>query len=85
MKVIMNTLTNYQDKILQQGEIVDIELKVAERWINMGIAHLLEVSQKKDLPEEVIFREPKIKSETKDPVKKSIRKLTRKSVQKKNK
>lgn len=79
MKVVMNVLTNYQDKILQQGEIADIELKVAERWINMGLAHIpisepalksaLELNEEK-IPQEIIFRE--------EPIKKQERKQDRK-------
>jgi hypothetical protein len=75
MKVVMNVLTNYQDKILQQGEIADIELKVAERWINMGLAHIpisepaLEPNEEK-IPQEIIFRE--------EPIKKQERKQDRK-------
>ena len=43
MKVILNTITNYQDAVLKQGDTIDVELRVADRWIKLGLAHLPEV------------------------------------------
>jgi len=99
MRVILNTNTMFEGIPLSIGTVIDVELKVAERWINKGIAHLpaqggiitpelnadliplhddliLNSKQqenlkkfieetKEDIPEEEIFREPKIKEEIK--------------------
>jgi len=39
MKVVLNTITNYGGASLKPGNVVDIPLNVAQRWINKGIAH----------------------------------------------
>ena len=39
MRIILNTTTNYQQALLKKGTEIDVELKVAQRWINYGIAH----------------------------------------------
>jgi len=39
MRVVLNTTTNYQKAFFKKGSIIDVELKVAQRWINNGIAH----------------------------------------------
>ena len=39
MRVVLNTTTNYQKAFFKKGSIIDVELKVAQRWINYGIAH----------------------------------------------
>ncbi len=39
MRVVLNTTTNYQQAFLKKGTVIDVELKVAQRWINYGIAH----------------------------------------------
>lgn len=65
MKVILNTNTVYENNPLSKGTEIDVELRVAERWINMGIAHLpevkkgnviatLEVENLKDLSEKIV-------------------------------
>jgi hypothetical protein len=40
LKVILNSLTNYKKKVLNIGDIEDVELRVADRWIKLGLAHL---------------------------------------------
>jgi hypothetical protein len=40
LKVILNKLTNYQGKVLNIGDTADVELRVADRWIKLGLAHL---------------------------------------------
>lgn len=39
MKVILNVITNFEGKSLKSGDGIDVSRKVAERWINRGIAH----------------------------------------------
>jgi len=39
MKVVLNCITNYGGANLKPGNVVDIPLNVAQRWINRGIAH----------------------------------------------
>lgn len=39
MKVQLNTVTNYESKSLKLGDVIDIPLNVAMRWISKGIAH----------------------------------------------
>lgn len=80
MKVILNTNTVYENNPLSKGTEIDVELRVAERWINMGIAHLPEVKEeiKEDLPEEVIFREPEVKEEIKQEIKETVKKPAKK-------
>jgi len=39
MKVVLNCVTNYGGANLKPGNVVDIPLNVAQRWINKGIAH----------------------------------------------
>jgi len=42
LKVILNKATTYQNRILAYGDTADVELKVADRWIRLGLAHLPE-------------------------------------------
>jgi len=70
MKIILNTATSYEGKPLKIGDMADLPLNIAQRWINKGIAHLPErveeikpVEIKVEEPEEVIFREPEIGKE----------------------
>ena len=88
MKIQLNTITNYSGHSLKIGDIIDVDLRIAQRWITRGIAHPVKeevkpiekviekpeenkkvfdnefygLNQEKE-PEEVIFREPEIKSE----------------------
>jgi len=39
MKVKLNTKTSYGGQSLKLGDIIDIPLNIAQRWINKGIAH----------------------------------------------
>lgn len=39
MRVVLNTTTNYQKAFFKKGTVIDVELKVAQRWINYGIAY----------------------------------------------
>ena len=57
MKVILNVNTNFEGVSLSQGTEIDVELKVAERWITRGLAHL---------PVEVKSKEPQITYEDLD-------------------
>lgn len=63
MKVILNTTTNFEGAALKQGDIIDVPLNIAERWINRGIAH--EAPQVKELIKQSEVKEPLIKKQIK--------------------
>jgi len=41
MKVKLNVTTNYEGCTFKLGDVIDIPLNVAQRWINKGIAHVV--------------------------------------------
>lgn len=71
MKVVLNTTTSFEGAGLKQGDIVDVPLNIAERWINRGIAHeapqvKVELSNKvKELIKQSETKEPLIKKQIK--------------------
>ena len=76
MKVVLNRITNFENATLRPGDVIDVELKIAERWINAGLAHeFKEVKKIADLPEEIVFREPDVKPKVKKPRKKRTKKV----------
>ncbi len=67
MRIILNTTTNYQQALLKKGTEIDIELKVAQRWINAGIAHPAPEKKKELSPKaKKLIKEYKKKAEAKN-------------------
>ena len=78
MKVVLNRVTSYEGRPLKIGELADIPLNIAQRWINKGIAHVPErISEIKPVEvkeseviekteESIIFREPEEVEEAKE-------------------
>ena len=77
MKVILNTNTFFEGKALRAGDEIEVNLNVAQRWINKGIAHpVFEVKSTKEEPNIEIKEDLKIedKKEVKKPTAKAKKK-----------
>ena len=60
MKVILNTNTFFEGKALRAGDEIEVNLSVAQRWINRGIAHpSFEVKPIKEEPKIEVKKEVK--------------------------
>jgi len=51
MKVILNVITSFGNKDLKPGDVIDVSLKVGQRWINRGIAHKAVAVNTSGIPE----------------------------------
>lgn len=63
MKVILNTITNYEGQSLKLGDGIDLPLNIAQRWINGGIAHPAKEEVKPIVKTEIKIEVKEIKSD----------------------
>jgi len=92
MEVILNVITNFEGTSLKPGDEIDVPRKIAERWINRGIAHYpikdkkkieeftaeLKTSEGISIPLEGVKAELGKVNELAEPIKKSKRKRKKK-------
>jgi len=82
MKVVLNVVTNFEGTSLKPGDEIGVSQKVAERWINRGIAHYPIKEQKGEIVIDNFGIPSKITVDLKKPIKKSKRKRKKKANEK---
>jgi len=87
MKLILNVLTSFEGESLKPGDETDVSQKIAERWINRGIAHYPVKEQKGgivDIPIE-LHNDLIINQTQKDNLEKIVKKKSKRKRKKKSK